>query len=129
MPKAGDPPDDITAPVYIDVCGVRNPSTKGRNVRYRLAASPGWECVFTIIFDKTVVARHQMISAINDAAVLVGIGDGRSIGNGRFEVINIGELTSAQEEAPEGSVEVDQEEDMGEGWEEVSALPDGSKAE
>src|SRR5580698_9817485 len=36
-------PKDITTdhdqPVYIDVCGVRNPTTKARNVRYRLAAS------------------------------------------------------------------------------------------
>ena len=33
--------DDPTQPVYLDIRGVRNPSTKGRNVRYRVAASPG----------------------------------------------------------------------------------------
>src|SRR5262245_37764429 len=36
----GEPSRDPTEPVYLDVCSVRNPSTKGRNVRYRLACSP-----------------------------------------------------------------------------------------
>ena len=47
MPE-GDPTTDKTQPVYIDVCGVRNPSTKQRNVRYRLATTAGWECTFTM---------------------------------------------------------------------------------
>ncbi len=41
-----EPTRDMDAPVYLDVCGVRNPSTKARNVRYRLACSPGWGCSF-----------------------------------------------------------------------------------
>lgn len=77
---------DPTLPVYLDIRGVRNPSTKARNVRYRVAASPGWSCTFTIQFDKTVVDRNQMQAVVIDAGKLVGLGNGRSIGMGRFEV-------------------------------------------
>jgi hypothetical protein len=52
LPKGGDPTTDRSQPVFIDVRGVRNPSTKARNVRYRLTASAGWQCEFTLIFDK-----------------------------------------------------------------------------
>lgn len=84
---AAEPPTrDDSAPVYLDVQSVRNPSTKARNVRYRVAASPGWACSFTILFDKTVVDRNTMQAVLNDAGVLVGIADGRSIGFGRFTV-------------------------------------------
>lgn len=44
------PPTDPAAPVYLDIRGVRNPSTKARNVRYRVAASPGWQCSFTLLW-------------------------------------------------------------------------------
>src|ERR1019366_489824 len=89
VPKEGEPPTDQTGgslghEVYIDVCGVRNPSTKGRNVRYRLACAPGWGCTFTLLWDKTLVAREVMRTVLNDAGVLVGLADGRSVGNGRF---------------------------------------------
>lgn len=80
------PPQDPDAPVYLDVRSVRNPSTKGRNVRYRVAASLGWSLSFTILFDKTVVSRAEMQAVLNDAGVLVGIADGRGIGFGRFTV-------------------------------------------
>jgi hypothetical protein len=77
---------DSEAPVYLDVRSVRNPSTGGRNVRYRIAASPGWACTFTILWDKTVVSRGEMESVLRDAGRLVGIGDGRSVGFGRFSI-------------------------------------------
>jgi hypothetical protein len=67
------------------VAGVVNPSTKGRNVRYRLAAGFGWRCEFTIKWDKTVVSRQQMEQVLEDAGTLVGLGNGRKIGYGRFE--------------------------------------------
>jgi len=86
--KAEDPSRDTSAPVYLDVRSVRNPSTKGRNVRYRLAASPGWECTFKILWDKTLVNRAQMESVLNDAGVLVGLGDARAIGFGRFQTVS-----------------------------------------
>ncbi len=75
-----------TDPVYIDVCGVRNPSTKARNVRYRLCCGAGWSCFFTILWDKTLVAREVMREIVHNGSILCGIGDGRSVGMGRFEV-------------------------------------------
>jgi len=82
------PPQDPELPVYLDVRGVVNPSTKGRNVRYRIAASPGWECEFVLEWDKTVVSRGEMESAIIEAGKLVGVGNGRAIGMGRFELLS-----------------------------------------
>ena len=80
------PPEDPEAPVYLDIRGVRNPTTKARNVRYRICASPGWGCEFTLFWDKTIVDRNLMHSILIDAGRLVGIGNGRAIGMGRFEV-------------------------------------------
>lgn len=109
MPKDGDPPSNVkgpvAAPVYIDVASVRNPATGGRNVRYRIAAAAGWECSFVLRFDKTVVPRDLMRAVLRDASVLTGIGDGRSVGNGRFEVVAFEELTDAEEATAAGSVE------------------------
>ena len=87
-PKAVDvPSDDPDAPVYLDVRGVRNPATKARNVRYRVAASTGWQCTFHILWDKTIVSRGEMEAVLTDAGKLAGIGNGRGIGMGRFEVL------------------------------------------
>lgn len=83
----GDLPTDSSQPVYLDIRGVRNPSTKARNVRYRVAASPGWTATFNILWDRTIVDRNQMQAVLNDTGQLVGIGNGRSIGMGRFEVV------------------------------------------
>ena len=105
LPKEGDPPADPTAPVYIDVCGVRNPTTKARNVRYRLAASLGWQATFTLLWDRTVVAREVMRAVLRDASILVGVGDGRAVGNGRFAVASFEELNDAEETSAEGGVE------------------------
>jgi hypothetical protein len=75
-----------TAPVYLDIRPVRNPATKARNVRYRVAASPGWESAFTISWDNTVVGENEMNAVVKDAGQFAGLGDGRNIGFGRFEV-------------------------------------------
>lgn len=80
------PSTDPNMPVYLYVCSVKNPATKGRNVRYRIAASVGWKSNFTILWDATVVSRGEMQASTIDAGRLVGIGDGRSVGFGRFEV-------------------------------------------
>jgi CRISPR/Cas system endoribonuclease Cas6 (RAMP superfamily) len=57
-------------------------------VRYRIAAATGWGCDFKLTWDKTVVSRGEMEAAVIDAGRLCGIGDGRSVGFGRFEVTN-----------------------------------------
>ncbi len=77
---------DKTQPVYLDIRSVRNPATKGRNVRYRIAASPGWKASFEIEWENTIVSRGEMQSALDSAGSFVGLGDGRSIGFGRFTV-------------------------------------------
>jgi hypothetical protein len=84
--KAAPPTTDPDEPVYLDVRSVKNPVSKGRNVRYRVVASPGWTATFTAQWDATIVSRGQMESVVIDAGRLCGLGDGRNIGMGRFAV-------------------------------------------
>jgi hypothetical protein len=80
-------PFDELPVCYVERIGVKNPSTKARNIRYRVAVKPGWEMNFSILWDPTIVARTQMKQAIEAAGQLVGIADGRgSIGYGRYAV-------------------------------------------
>lgn len=79
-------PTDKNEPVYLYVTGVKNPQTRARNVRYRVAASPGWHCEFNVLWDQTILNKEQMGTILKDAGNLCGLGDGRSIGNGRFTV-------------------------------------------
>lgn len=79
-------PTDRMLPVYMDVSSVRNPATKARNVRYRIAAGSGWSLSFHLLWDKTIVSRGELEAVVRDAGQLTGLGDGRSIGFGRFEV-------------------------------------------
>jgi hypothetical protein len=127
MPK-GEPTCDRTQPVYIDVSGVRNPSTKARNVRYRLACCTGWKATFTITWDKTLVSRDQMRAVLNDAGILVGIADGRSVGNGRFAVEAYEELADAEEAPAEGSVERVEEDRVASRRKKVRAVPGNGEA-
>lgn len=90
-------PLDPEQAVYLDVRSVKNPATRARNVRYRVAAAPGWLADFTIVWDSTVVSRNEMEAVTRDAGALVGVGDGRSIGFGRFEVVRF-EIGAVEEE-------------------------------
>lgn len=81
-------PTDPEELVYLDVSGVKNPATRARNVRYRVAAALGWHLSFNLLWDKTIVSRSEMEAVLNDAGRLCGLGDGRSIGNGRFNVVS-----------------------------------------
>lgn len=74
-------------PVYLDVRSVVNPMTKGRNLRYRIACSPGWQCEFMITWDDSVLSASQMEQLIKDAGIMCGSGCGRAIGFGRFKVL------------------------------------------
>lgn len=77
---------DNKAPVYLDIRGVKNPVTRSRNIRYRVAASPGWEMMFHLAWDETIVGLGQLRAVLHDAGELVGFADGRQIGFGRFVV-------------------------------------------
>jgi hypothetical protein len=79
-------PTDPLEPVYLDIQSVRNPATRARNVRYRVAVAPGWTCSYRLQWDKTIVSTQEMHMVAIDAGRLSGLGDGRSIGYGRFEV-------------------------------------------
>lgn len=86
LEKATEPSRDPDEPVYLDVRSCVNPATRGRNVRYRVAASVGWLATFSIEWDATIVSRAQMEAVVIDAGKLCGIGDARNIGMGRFIV-------------------------------------------
>gem|GEM_PF-341859 len=84
-------PDPLTTdesqPVYLDVQSVVNPGTRARNIRYRVAASEGWRTDWRMSWDKTVVSSQEVHAATIDAGRLVGLGNGRGIGLGRFQVV------------------------------------------
>lgn len=129
MPKAGEPPLDPTNgaaghDVYVDVSPVRNPTTKARNIRYRLATAPGWECTFTITWDKTLVSREQMRAVLNHAGTLAGFGDGLAVGNGRFEILSYEELNDAEEAPSTRGLESDSPDHLGTGQEALPTLPE-----
>lgn len=79
-------PTDPAAAVYLHISAVRNPVTRARNVRYRVAAAPGWHTHCTLQWDRTVVSRQELEAVLIDAGRLVGLGNGRTIGYGRFTV-------------------------------------------
>jgi len=79
-------PKNPTEPVYLDIRGVMNPNSKGRNVRYRVACSPGWETDVQVTFDDTIISMAQMKKVIEDAGKMIGIADARTLGHGRFAV-------------------------------------------
>ena len=77
---------DSSQPCYIDVRAVNNPATKGKNIRYRMALSPGWEAKIELEWNDTIVSRDQIEKTIISAGELVGILEARSLGYGRFNV-------------------------------------------
>jgi hypothetical protein len=96
-------PEEITTnsnePVYLDVRGVKNPSTKGRNVRYRVCSTPGWRAKFCVSWDLSIIGRNEMEAVVIDAGMFAGLGDGRSMGFGRFELEEFKVSKNAQKEA------------------------------
>ena len=72
---------------YLDIRPVKNPSSRGLNIRYRLGLTKGWLLEFKITWDKTIVPTEVMERIADHADRLYGIGDGRSIGFGRFKVL------------------------------------------
>lgn len=96
-----EPTMDPDQPVYIHVASVRNPQTRGRNVRYRVCANTGWRATFRIMWDGTMVSRQVMKNVLEDAARFVGLADGRAVGYGRFavEAFEVEEASDAKAEA------------------------------
>jgi len=80
------PSEEPEEPIYLDVRGTVQPKTRARNVTYRIVASPGWHMTFHLLWDKTIVSRAEMEAVLIDAGKLVGIGNARKIGMGRFNI-------------------------------------------
>jgi hypothetical protein len=75
------------AALYIDVRSVKNPGTKARNVRSRLTLAAGWEAKARICWDESMLSRQEKEAIARDAGMFAGIGDGRRLGFGRFELV------------------------------------------
>lgn len=82
-----DFPKDPSNEVYLDIRMVANPNTKGRNVRYRIACSIGWECEFTLLVNDKILSKEIVKKVVEDTGVLQGIADARTLGYGRFTVL------------------------------------------
>ncbi|MCY6354345.1 hypothetical protein [Clostridium sp. ZS2-4] len=86
LPKENELTKDKNEDVYLDIRSVKNPSTRGRNIRYRVAAKYGWKVEFKIAWDCTLISKELIEAIIIDAGNYCGLGDGRNIGMGRFTV-------------------------------------------
>jgi hypothetical protein len=75
---------DSSKDVYLDIRAVKNPMTKGKNVRYRLGMRPGWFLHVMLEWDDTILSKDNIKNAIEHAGKFVGIGDGRLLGHGRY---------------------------------------------
>lgn len=75
---------DSSQKIYLDVRAVKNPMTKGKNVRYRLAMCPGWSTNVIAEWDDTIISKENMKQVIESAGKFVGVGDARLLGYGRF---------------------------------------------
>lgn len=82
-------PRDASHPVYLDIRAVRNPVTKGKNVRYRVGICPGWEANIKFEWDDTVISRDNIKNVIDACGKFVGLSDARTLGYGRFTVEDI----------------------------------------
>ena len=78
--KRIDLPKTSAHSVFLDIRDVNNPVSKGKNVRYRIGCSSGWNAIFTINWDPSIVSEEVMKHVIEDAETLIGIGDGRTLG-------------------------------------------------
>ena len=68
----------------IDKRTVVIPSTRGRVARYRPKWNPGWKLKFKVRVMDDRVTPEVLQKIIDEAGRIKGIGDGRSIGMGRF---------------------------------------------
>ena len=86
-------PFDSSKDLYIDVRGVMNPNSKGRNVRYRLTMNTGWKTSFVFSYDNELISKDQMRKVLEDSGKMVGIGDALALGYGRFSITDFKILT------------------------------------
>jgi hypothetical protein len=80
---------DSSQDVYLDIRGVMNPNSKGRNIRYRIACREGWKTELEFLFDETIVSQSQIKKIVEDSGKIAGVGDGRVLGYGRFKTLSL----------------------------------------
>lgn len=88
LPPENELTTSRTDTVYIDVRSVVNPMTKGRNVRYRIAAGAGWTLTTSLSWDDFTVSKERLKECVKNAGAFEGVGDGRKIGFGRFDLLS-----------------------------------------
>lgn len=73
---------------YTDIRSVSGQGTRGKSktMRCRPVFEPPWSVAFTLSFDPEVISLDNLRLCIDRAGEFHGFGDGRSEGNGRFEV-------------------------------------------
>jgi hypothetical protein len=81
------PSDNPKDDVYILTRKVRSVRTGLIIERYRLACSPGWKCTIGIEYTDNL-DKQGLLTSLDIAGREVGIGDGRTIGYGRFRIVN-----------------------------------------
>jgi len=62
---------------------------KGSPVLVRMNYFSGWRAEFTIQYTENVYSLDSIVNIINLAGFGLGIGSGRSSGNGRYHVVNV----------------------------------------
>lgn len=73
---------------YRDIRPVSGQGTRGgsKTMRCRPLFEPPWSVKFTLLFDEEQVSPDNLRLCLDRAGAYHGFGDGRSEGNGRFEV-------------------------------------------
>lgn len=74
---------------YTDIRPVSAQGTRGgsKTMRCRPMFDPPWSVEFTLSVDPTIISLENLRQCVDRAGAHHGFGDGRSEGNGRFEVV------------------------------------------
>lgn len=60
---------------------------------------PNWEAMVTFWFDDSIVSEHDVLTWLTNAGALVGIGGNRTMGFGKFKVVDVEVVADAMAEA------------------------------
>jgi len=74
---------------YTDVRSVSGQGARGgsKTMRCRPMFDPPWSVTFTLSVDPTLISLDNLRQCVERAGMYHGFGDGRSEGNGRFEIV------------------------------------------
>lgn len=81
--------DKLYSDFYRDVRSVSGQGARGgsKTMRCRPVFEPPWSVTFTLSFDPEQISPDNLRLCIERAGEFHGFGDGRSEGNGRFEIV------------------------------------------